>query len=130
MKFGTNVPRGRRHIRAKCPENLEYRSSAITDRLLIQCYDCWPAVAYTGFRASSAITKRLVRLTWNLEDTKRAPSCLCLLNFVRIVARVRERQQPEPAGQKPAGPVFAGYVKNRPVAGSEPVFGTPLLKIN
>ena len=45
---------------------------------------------------------------------------------MRIAARVRERQQPEPAGQKPAGPVFAGYVKNWPVAGSEPVFGTPL----
>ena len=33
MKFGTNVPRSRRHIRTKYRENLVYRSSAITDEL-------------------------------------------------------------------------------------------------
>ena len=112
MKFG--APRGRRHLRAKCRENLAYRSSAITDGLI---WDSWPAVACTGFRLSTAVSKWLVRLTWNFEHVERASSCLCRHNFIRIVriaARIREQRTDDAARRSSVcqRPV-ANYGRNR-----------------
>jgi len=86
MKFGTNIPWGKQHVGAKHRDNLACRSSANRDGLNS---DGWPSVANTGFRASTAVSKRLLRLTWNLEDVEWVPIWVCEHYHVDSCSRSR-----------------------------------------